>query len=76
MFIYYDNILAVVAIKMVELPIFKCVRCLHTWYPRTPKPVVCPRCKSPYWDKPRLKTHKKVIPDSEKEVQDVIKNVF
>jgi predicted Zn-ribbon and HTH transcriptional regulator len=29
-----------------------CTRCSHTWWPLTPKrPGVCPRCKSPYWDK-------------------------
>ena len=31
-----------------------CTRCGHKWYPRTPeRPRVCPKCKSPYWDKPR-----------------------
>jgi len=34
------------------LPRFNCKRCNHTWIPRTDvKPVVCPSCKSPYWDK-------------------------
>ena len=34
----------------------KCLRCGHTWYKRTPgKPVLCPSCKSKYWDKPREK---------------------
>ena len=33
----------------------KCYRCSHTWRPTslTEKPKVCPKCKSPYWDKPR-----------------------
>jgi len=32
----------------------KCLRCKHEWYKRTPeKPIVCPKCKNPYWDKPR-----------------------
>lgn len=34
----------------------KCLRCGHKWTPRTDKPPkVCPnpKCKSPYWDKPR-----------------------
>lgn len=33
----------------------KCYRCSHIWVPRNieEKPQVCPRCKSPYWDKPR-----------------------
>jgi len=35
---------------------FKCERCLHEWVPRKKsdgenKPIVCPECKSPYWDK-------------------------
>jgi hypothetical protein len=35
---------------------YRCERCEHEWIPRgdfdtTPK--VCPKCKSPYWDRPR-----------------------
>lgn len=30
----------------------RCLRCTHTWYPRTPKkPIMCPKCKTLYWDK-------------------------
>ena len=37
-------------IKMYEC---QCERCKHTWITRTEEiPVVCPRCKSPYWNKP------------------------
>jgi len=34
---------------------YKCERCGHKWYPREEReiPRVCPKCKSPYWDKPR-----------------------
>jgi predicted Zn-ribbon and HTH transcriptional regulator len=34
---------------------FRCERCEHTWIPRNEeeRPTVCPKCKSPYWDKPR-----------------------
>jgi len=29
-------------------------RCGHEWLPRSEDtPRVCPKCKSPYWDKPR-----------------------
>lgn len=30
-------------------------RCGHEWLPReaTETPRVCPKCKSPYWDKPK-----------------------
>lgn len=33
-----------------------CERCSHTWIPRinsNAKPLVCPKCKSPYWNIPR-----------------------
>lgn len=40
----------------------KCKRCGHEWYPRTPGvlPRVCPnpKCKSPYWNKERIKKSK------------------
>ena len=39
----------------------KCFRCNHAWRPvdmaRSPK--VCPKCKSPYWNKPKWKGVKK-----------------
>jgi len=36
---------------------FKCERCEHEWIPNDIKqePTVCPKCKSPYWNKPRQK---------------------
>ena len=30
-----------------------CQRCGHSWYPRSPEVRICPKCKSPYWDKVR-----------------------
>lgn len=30
-----------------------CKRCGHTWVPRRPRTIQCPKCRSPYWDKPR-----------------------
>ena len=39
-----------------SLPTLKCLRCLHEWHPRTTKmPARCPKCNSPYWNKPRRK---------------------
>jgi len=40
---------------------FKCERCGHEWIPRNKEehPRVCPKCKSPYWDKPRKKSDTK-----------------
>ncbi len=41
----------------ITLEGFKCERCGHEWVPRNTKeePAVCPKCKSPYWNKPRRK---------------------
>jgi len=42
--------------KNLELPILRCLRCGRTWYPKRPiEPKVCPKCKSPYWNKPKWK---------------------
>ena len=30
-----------------------CLRCGVTWMPRVASPVLCPRCRSPYWNRPR-----------------------
>ena len=38
---------------------FKCKRCGHEWTPRNSNPPkVCPKCKSPYWDRERRKKKK------------------
>ncbi len=40
---------------------YKCTRCLHAWVPRKSTigdPSVCPKCKSPYWNKARKNAHK------------------
>lgn len=36
---------------------FLCERCKHIWAPRTKTdedPVICPKCKSPYWNRPKV----------------------
>jgi len=39
--------------------VFRCERCEHEWIPRKPwsagepLPTVCPKCKSPYWNRPK-----------------------
>jgi DNA-directed RNA polymerase subunit RPC12/RpoP len=44
---------------LVKLDGYQCDRCGHTWLPRDHAedeqalPTVCPKCKSPYWNKPR-----------------------
>src|SRR4051812_22799621 len=39
----------------VQLWGWRCERCGHEWLPREEgvAPRVCPKCKSPYWDRPR-----------------------
>lgn len=34
---------------------YRCERCMHEWIPKdyNQEPAVCPKCKSPYWNKPR-----------------------
>lgn len=40
--------------EQIKIPHETCQRCGHTWNLRKPElPRVCPKCKSPYWDKPR-----------------------
>lgn len=47
---------------MARVPItvmgFRCERCGHEWVPRDldQEPKVCPKCKSPYWNRPRKMT--------------------
>lgn len=44
---------------MARVPItvmgFRCERCGHEWIPRgtEEEPRVCPKCRSPYWNRPR-----------------------
>lgn len=38
----------------MKIPTLDCKRCNHAWYPRAQKkPVLCPKCKSPYWNRDR-----------------------
>jgi predicted Zn-ribbon and HTH transcriptional regulator len=40
----------------VQFPKLKCLRCDYEWYPRTESlPLVCPKCKSPYWNRQKRK---------------------
>ena len=48
---------------MARVPItvmgYRCERCEHEWLPRgdsDQEPKVCPKCKSPYWNRPRKTT--------------------
>jgi len=34
---------------------YSCERCGHKWIPRNKcKPIICPKCKSPYWYRPKI----------------------
>jgi len=38
----------------IEVDGFRCARCGHEWVPRKNEtPRVCPKCKSPFWDRER-----------------------
>ncbi len=38
----------------IQVTAFKCERCAHIWVPRAKeRPVICPKCKSARWDKPK-----------------------
>lgn len=42
--------------ELIQVRQFECLRCDHKWQPRIErKPLQCPQCKSPYWDRPRTK---------------------
>jgi len=43
----------------IKLKGYRCERCGHEWSPRkNQRPNVCPKCKTAYWDKPRIKPKK------------------
>lgn len=54
----------------VTLEGFQCERCKHIWLPRTKDeiPTICPKCKSPYWNKPR-----KISKEQSSTIEDKIK---
>jgi hypothetical protein len=50
--------------EWVKVISYSCERCNHVWVPRlsfeelregkiTTMPVICPKCKSPYWNRPK-----------------------
>ena len=41
--------------KRYTLPTITCKQCGHKWIPRIPAPGVCPKCHSPYWNRPKIR---------------------
>ena len=41
--------------KTITILGYECERCGHKWTPRLDMPTVCPKCKSPYWNKEKKK---------------------
>jgi len=39
----------------IKLPKLKCLRCNWEWFPKKEEVRRCPKCGSPYWDRPRKK---------------------
>src|SRR3989344_2153767 len=58
-------------IKKDNISLF-CFRCYHPWKKRTEaRPKYCPKCKSPYWNKPRRKVSRNFVV----EMQEMIINI-
>jgi Zn finger protein HypA/HybF involved in hydrogenase expression len=62
MVLYYNNT-TMEGLRMtndMELPTRECKRCRHKWILRKPEePITCPRCKTPYWNRKRIRGKKK-----------------
>jgi len=39
----------------IKIKKIKCLRCGHEWTPRKTDVRMCPKCKSPYFDKAKIK---------------------
>jgi predicted Zn-ribbon and HTH transcriptional regulator len=46
-------------IMILSVNELKCKRCGHLWVNRTREVRICPRCKSPYWDREKTIIKKK-----------------
>ena len=46
---------------IIKLHKLRCERCGHKWIPRKEEVRICPKCKSPYWNRKR-----KALKDLEK----------
>jgi hypothetical protein len=56
----YDRILVANLPGAGTVPTLRCSRCEHAWHPRSQEmPERCPKCNSPYWNKPRVRNERK-----------------
>ena len=66
---------------MARVPItvmgYRCERCNHEWIPRDNErePSVCPKCKSPYWNRPRKATSMLTYEDFREKIQKTLQDV-
>ena len=44
----------------IEIKKMKCLRCNYEWHPRKEEVRICPKCKSPYFDREKKNADKKV----------------
>lgn len=56
--------------QIVEVPILRCFRCAYAWRASQPVVRICPRCKSAFWDRPKIRT--KLGPSSGLGVSEVV----
>lgn len=35
--------------------VYRCIRCGHIWTPMKESPRVCPKCRTPYWNRERVR---------------------
>jgi DNA-directed RNA polymerase subunit RPC12/RpoP len=55
---------------------YRCERCNHEWIPRgdsEQEPSVCPKCKSPYWNRPRKVTSMLTYEEFRDKIRDTLK---
>jgi DNA-directed RNA polymerase subunit RPC12/RpoP len=65
-------------VYMPRVPItvmgYRCERCSHEWIPKDAEnePAVCPKCKSPYWNRPRKTTSMLTYEDFRDKIRSVL----
>lgn len=54
-----------------------CFRCYHNWHKRKENnPKYCPKCKSPYWNRPRKKLSKEFVIKMEETIINIQNNII